>query len=174
MVFDGTGALYGTALEGGSLGNGVIYKLSPPTAQGGTWTESVLYTFQGEGVGDGYYPVGTPAFDSTGAIYGVTESGGIESCGGNDTGCGVAYKLSPPYLKVENGQSKCCTLSPAAATVNLSPGIVVGTTVYGTTWWAVLDPVSLTREAMAAARVSDHAAIINPSGPHHHNAKRPR
>jgi len=87
---------------------------------------------------------------------------------GNDTGCGVAYKLVHQYLKVENGQSKCCTLSPAAATVNnrSGPVIVVGTTVYGTTLVRGLDPVSLTREAMAAAPCFRSRSHNQPFWPH--------
>lgn len=136
-VFDSSGALYGSAGEGGSLGNGAIYKLSPPTAQGGTWTESVLYAFQGQGVGDGYEPIGTPAFDSTGAIYGVTVSGGIESCGGNDTGCGIAYKLTPPVSQGDNWTEQVLhAFTDGTDGNNPQAGVVVdGTTVYGTTIW---------------------------------------
>jgi uncharacterized repeat protein (TIGR03803 family) len=142
MVFDSSGALYGTALEGGSLENGAIYKLTPPTTQGGAWTESVLYSFQGQGVGDGYDPVGTPAFDSTGAIYGVTESGGIESCGGNDSGCGIAYKLSPPVSQGGEWTEQVLHAFTGGSDGDYPPAgvAVVGTDVYGTTIWGGTGP----------------------------------
>jgi uncharacterized repeat protein (TIGR03803 family) len=41
VIFDKFGNLYGTTTEGGSTGNGVIFKLSP----GASWTQTVLYTF---------------------------------------------------------------------------------------------------------------------------------
>ena len=136
-VFDSTGALYGTALEGGGFGIGAIYKLSPPGASGGAWTESVLYSFQSSGAGDGYFPVGTPAFDDTGAIYGVTESGGIESCGGNETGCGIAYKLRPPASPGGNWTEQVLHAFTDGSDGNnpQAGATVVGTTVYGTTIW---------------------------------------
>jgi uncharacterized repeat protein (TIGR03803 family) len=142
VIFDSSGALYGSAGVGGSTGQGAIYKLSPPAAQGGVWTESVLYAFQGEGVGDGYQPIGTPAFDSTGAIYGVTVSGGIESCGGNDAGCGIAYKLSPPVSQGGEWTEQVLHAFTGGSDGDTPQAgvIVVGTSVYGTTIWGGTGP----------------------------------
>jgi len=58
------------------LGNGVIYKLSPPTGRAELGPKA-SFTLSRVRVRRRLLPVGTPAFDSTGAIYGVTESGGI-------------------------------------------------------------------------------------------------
>jgi len=48
MDTDSTGQLlhlYGTTNAGGTQGWGTVYKLTPPSASGGSWTESVLYSF---------------------------------------------------------------------------------------------------------------------------------
>jgi uncharacterized repeat protein (TIGR03803 family) len=74
--------------------------LSPPTQQGGSWTETILYSFQGGN--DGYFPIGDLVFDKHGDLYGSTWYGGGQgtNCdlyyGGN---CGTVFKLSPPSGK---------------------------------------------------------------------------
>ncbi len=84
VIFDASGNLYGTTEEGGSTGSGVVFKLTPNS--GGTWSESVLYSFAGET--DGYLPAGSLIFDSAGNLYGTTYGGGSE-------GGGTVFKLSP-------------------------------------------------------------------------------
>jgi len=54
LTFDSAGNLYGTTLEGGRLGSGTVFELSPTA--GGGWTESVIYSFTGES--DGSAPLG--------------------------------------------------------------------------------------------------------------------
>jgi uncharacterized repeat protein (TIGR03803 family) len=49
MVFDSSGALYGTALEGGSLENGAIYKLTPPNHAGRSLDRERPLLFPGSG-----------------------------------------------------------------------------------------------------------------------------
>ena len=65
LVFDGSGALYGTTSSGGALEDGAVFKLTPPTVQGNPWTESVLYSFQGfnDTPPDGYSPAAGVIFD---------------------------------------------------------------------------------------------------------------
>jgi len=41
------GILYGTTENGGLTGNGTVFELKPPTSKGGSWTETVLYNFNG-------------------------------------------------------------------------------------------------------------------------------
>jgi len=53
---DAKGNLYGTTLSGGAFGFGTVFEVSPPAAPGGTWTESILYSFGG--APDGEYPHG--------------------------------------------------------------------------------------------------------------------
>lgn len=94
LVMDGAGNLYGTTFFG-PTGNcvggcGVVFELMRPT-NGGPWTETVLYSFQGGS--DGAYPGGL-IFDRSGDLYGTTSEGGIlATCGGS--GCGTVFELSP-------------------------------------------------------------------------------
>jgi hypothetical protein len=91
MIFDAKGNLYGTA-SGGSAGGGVVFELSPPANGTGSWTETVLYTFNPiSGASD---PDGGLIFDSEGNLYGTTNGVG-PSCT-VPLPCGLVFKLSPP------------------------------------------------------------------------------
>ena len=82
LIFDAAGNLYGTSL-GGQYGKGNVFELSP--GAGGTWTETVLYSFNGK---DGQDPKGSLVFDAAGNLYGTTYSGGGFSVG-------AVFQLSP-------------------------------------------------------------------------------
>jgi len=75
IIFDGTGAIYGTTSGyNSSLPNlGSVYKL---TNSGGVWTETTLFTFTGGS--DGQYPLGGVTFDRAGNLYGTMEFGVFE------------------------------------------------------------------------------------------------
>ena len=97
VVFDKNGNLYGATEKGGfhgadcaEYGCGTIYKL---TVSGGTYTESVLYSFT-NGT-DGSYPMGALVFDQLGNLFGTAANGGqlLGSC--NSETCGVVWELSP-------------------------------------------------------------------------------
>jgi uncharacterized repeat protein (TIGR03803 family) len=89
VIFDQAGNLYGTTVEGGNRsicggqGCGVVYKLTPNSD--GSWTESVLHSFNGS---DGETLVGGLVFDTNGNLYGTAASGGAY-------GHGVVFKLAP-------------------------------------------------------------------------------
>jgi uncharacterized repeat protein (TIGR03803 family) len=92
LIFDSAGNLYGTTSYGGTGANcsfggcGVVFemKLTP----GGNWVESVLHTFNNNGV-DGFYSTAGLTMDSAGNLYGTTSYGGSgTNCGGY--GCGTA------------------------------------------------------------------------------------
>lgn len=83
LVFDQAGNIYGTAADGGAYGYGVVFKL---TQSGGSWTESVLWSFTGGN--DGAVPLSGVIFDSAGNLYGTALLGGTHSQG-------VVYELSP-------------------------------------------------------------------------------
>jgi uncharacterized repeat protein (TIGR03803 family) len=85
LVMDSTGALYGTTASGGKYGDGTVFKLTPPAVAGGTWTESVLYSFNGGTAGSN--PASGLIFDGT-ALLGTTPYGG-------SSGFGVVFKLTP-------------------------------------------------------------------------------
>ncbi len=93
VALDQSGNIYGTTETGGGQGScggtgdgcGVVFEVMPNS---GSWSESILYTFNGDlGV-----PTGGLAFDQYGDIYGVTNRGGYLSlCGG--LGCGTVFQL---------------------------------------------------------------------------------
>lgn len=95
LTFDQSGNVYGTAGQGGlqtncsGYGCGVVYELTP---SGGSWTETVLYSFEGysySGQGyDGSSPSGGVVFDRAGNLYGATANGGQYVQG-------EVYQLSP-------------------------------------------------------------------------------
>lgn len=80
LIFDTNGALYGTTHGGGTSNGGAVFKLTPPVAPATTWTEIVLYRFKGSG-GDAATPAGGVVFDTKGALYGMTSSGGTANAG---------------------------------------------------------------------------------------------
>jgi uncharacterized repeat protein (TIGR03803 family) len=91
LVFDHSGNLYGTTQGGGTSNGGTVFKLSPPSSSGGSWTETVLHSFSGS---DGFAPVAGLYMDGAGNLYGTTVQGGnMADCSGS--GCGVVFKLSP-------------------------------------------------------------------------------
>jgi uncharacterized repeat protein (TIGR03803 family) len=106
LVMDEAGALYGTTAYGGSGGCvllgirggcGVVFEMSPPSAPGGSWTETILYSFQGGN--DGYFPAGNLVFDEAGNLYGATAfGGGFGTCNGFYGFCGTVFELSPPTV----------------------------------------------------------------------------
>ncbi len=86
LVFDTFGAVYGLTFGGGTSGLGTVFKVTPPSAPGGSWTETVLHSFGGK---DGSRPRGSLTFDTAGALYGTTTTGGAFNLG-------TAFKLTPP------------------------------------------------------------------------------
>ncbi len=87
LIFDKQGALYGTTSSGGAPSKaGTVFKLTPPSSGKGSWTQSVLYRFSG--AADGAVPKDL-IFDSQGALYGATLSGGTSKAG-------TIFKLTPP------------------------------------------------------------------------------
>jgi len=105
VVFDKAGNLYGVTTDGGGecppAQCGIVFQLSPPAKKGGSWTETVLHIFKGNGSGDGNTPAGSVIIDSAGNLYGTTGYGGTGNCVllGTKVGCGTVYELSPPKQK---------------------------------------------------------------------------
>jgi uncharacterized repeat protein (TIGR03803 family) len=67
LVLDGAGNLYGSTTGGGLHDYGVVFKLTPQSD--GTWSEKVLYSFNG--LGGVASPTGKLTIDSQGNIYGT-------------------------------------------------------------------------------------------------------
>jgi len=111
LVFDKSGNLYGTTILGGNCNNqcgGVVYELSPPSADGEQWTETVIYNFKGSP--DGSVPQSTLLFIGNN-LYGTTVEGGKggPNCG-LDVNCGTIFELAPLHPE-QHGRSTFCTLS---------------------------------------------------------------
>ena len=85
LVFDASGNLFGTAVDGGATGRGSIFELSPVT--GGGWRETVVHSFDYSR--DGAFPIAGLVFDKAGNLYGATSAGGPGRNGG------VVFELSP-------------------------------------------------------------------------------
>lgn len=85
LIMEKDGNLYGTTSAGGVGQQGTVFRLTPNSD--GTWSESVIYSFQG--AGDGAGPWAVPTMDAAGSLYGTTLSGG----GPNNYG--TVYKLTP-------------------------------------------------------------------------------
>jgi hypothetical protein len=103
LVRDKLGNLYGVTFYSSSSGNGGIgcgdfYELSPPSQQGGAWTETILYSFQGYVYNDGCEPMGRLVSDAKGNIYGPTALGGAlaSSMAPKGYSTGGIFKMSPP------------------------------------------------------------------------------
>jgi uncharacterized repeat protein (TIGR03803 family) len=109
------GNLYGTTIEGGGngcarsgfVGCGTVFRLTPPTTQGGAWMETVLHRFHGD---DGREPYAGVTIDRLGNLFGTTIDGG-DFAGASPnksdharrpflplpTGAdGTVYEISPP------------------------------------------------------------------------------
>ena len=95
LIADKNGNLYGTTRNGGSFGAGTVFQLTPPAAPGGSWTETVLYTFPG-GSG-GSLPNGL-VLDKKGNLYGTTFWGG-NNCDPYGLPCGTVFELTPPTTR---------------------------------------------------------------------------
>ncbi len=141
LVFDGQGNLYGTTFQGGMSsacipdygypGCGTVFELSPNTD--GSWSESIVYRFQG-GL-DGMFPSAVTPDGST-DLVGVSQ-GGL-SCNEyvSDLGCGTIFRLhrtssgwvkSTPY-RFKGGMAG---FSPEGRLAVDASGAVYGTTQNG-------------------------------------------
>lgn len=85
LIFDASGNLYGTTLDGGASGTacggrgcGAVFQLRPGAK--GRWTEKVLHSFKANGK-DGNNPYAGLIFGMDGNLYGTTSSGGTNNAG---------------------------------------------------------------------------------------------
>jgi uncharacterized repeat protein (TIGR03803 family) len=75
LALDAAGTLYGTTEYGGSHQYGAVFKLDS------SGTETVLYSFNVSGTGDGELPFGGLVLDVAGNLYGTTQFGGTFGSG---------------------------------------------------------------------------------------------
>jgi uncharacterized repeat protein (TIGR03803 family) len=83
VILDDAGNIYGTTSQGGSSGKGTVFKLTPQS--NGTWSETVLYSFQGGN--DASSPNSSLSFDAAGDLYGTAGGGAYNQ--------GTIFKLTP-------------------------------------------------------------------------------
>lgn len=74
LVMDASGNFYGTTFYGGINTYGTVFRLSPDGV------ETILHNFAYDG-GDGFYPEASLIMDSSGNLYGTTQSGGAYGAG---------------------------------------------------------------------------------------------
>ncbi len=130
LAMDSSGNLYGTAYVGGisncQFGCGSIFKLTPPSITGGSWTETTLYKFSGGA--DGGNPQAGVILDADGNLYGTASTAGA--------GFGTVYKLVPP--QTAGGAWTEVTLytfagQPSDGSTPLGELLMVDGMLYGTT-----------------------------------------
>ena len=129
LVQGSDGEFYGTTSQGGTYGDGTVFKISPA----GTLT--TLHSFAGA---DGNYPAALLIQGFDGKFYGTTVNGGAnESCdffGIN--GCGTVFSITPAGVltTIYNfcSQSDCADGgAPTAGLVQAANGKLYGTTYAG-------------------------------------------
>jgi uncharacterized repeat protein (TIGR03803 family) len=131
LIFDASGNIYSTTVNGGNHGFGTVFELSPKT--GGGWAETILHSFNNAGNG-GYIPFASVILDASGNLYGATSTGGKYGAYGSG---GTVFKLSPgagggwtetllhSFGKGTDGSN------PDASLIFDSSGHLYGTTVEG-------------------------------------------
>jgi uncharacterized repeat protein (TIGR03803 family) len=85
VIFDASGNLFGTAIDGGPYRWGTVFKLTPSAS--GVWTETLVHSF-GHGT-DGAQPYGGLIFGTGGTLYGTT------ALGGPNAGGGTVFEITP-------------------------------------------------------------------------------
>lgn len=73
LAVESSGSLYGTTMDGGKRGDGVLFRLSAATGY------QVLHSFKGGA--DGAHPLGSLLLDGAGHVYGTTFDGGRADAG---------------------------------------------------------------------------------------------
>jgi len=133
VVFDPAGNLYGTTYLGGkNYGHGTVFELSPPSVQGGSWTEIVLHSFRPSSDGD--FPLAGLALGPGRVLFGTASAGGTNQHG-------TAFALKPP--PISGGTWGFAVLQSFNVTDGDGPmgGLILGgpSTLYGTAGGGVHD-----------------------------------
>ena len=141
LITDKQGNLYGTTAIGGAYGRGTVFKLTPPSTDGGNWTEAILWNFNPNGT-DGFSPRAGVIMDRRGNLYGTTQLGG-------NYGPGTVFKLSPPATSGGNwseailwnfGGYSTDGAEPETSLITDKEGNLYGTTTGGGAYKAFLPP----------------------------------
>jgi uncharacterized repeat protein (TIGR03803 family) len=120
LLRDAAGNLYGTTFNGGTSGQGTVFKIDT------TNHESALYSFTGGSDGGG--PAAGLIRDVVGNLYGTTSQGGV-GCSG--LGCGTIFKINP-----SNGETTIYNFTGGSDGAGSMAGLLMDTTgnLYGTAY----------------------------------------
>ena len=128
LILDSAGNFYGTTSAGGTYGFGTAFELSPSVPGG--FTEKILWNF-GNGA-DGRNPYVGLTMDTSGHLYGTTNSGGAAGC------TGTVFQLSPnsngswsEAILHSFGCNAGDGLAPNASVTLDAAGNIYGTTEFG-------------------------------------------
>jgi uncharacterized repeat protein (TIGR03803 family) len=119
LVDGGDGYFYGTTVQGGTDGHGVLFAIP---ADGATFT--VLHAFTGA---DGSRPVAELMVASSGKLYGVTSAGGVNSAGTTTT-LGTIFSIDRAgtnFARLYSFDGKDGSL-PSSKLLETAPGVFVG------------------------------------------------
>jgi len=118
LTMDSAGNLCGTTENGGTAGDGTVFKVDP------TGKETLLYSFQGGT--DGILPSASLIMDSAGNLYGTTYVGGM-------VGAGTVFKVDRTGKEtvLYSFQAGTDGANPSASLITDSAGNLYGTTTYG-------------------------------------------
>jgi uncharacterized repeat protein (TIGR03803 family) len=117
VVLDPQGNIYGTTLQGGPVGEGVVFKLDP------TGSETVLYAFQAGADGGSPSPSSDLVQDEAGNLYGTASDGAF--------GCGVVFEVDPATGKETVLYAFTCGNGGPIAVIRDASGNLYGTTAFG-------------------------------------------
>ena len=125
LLLDTSGALYGTTDGGGTKAGGTVFKLAPPRAPGGSWTETVLFNFSGGSL-DGGNPSAGVIMNKKGRLLGTASTGG-------QGGGGVVFMLKAPKGNGEWSETVLHSFSGSDGYRPISPLVLMRGEIYGTT-----------------------------------------
>lgn len=117
VVLDPQGNIYGTTVQGGPVGAGVVFKLDP------TGSETVLYGFQDGADGGTPSPSSDLVRDEAGNLYGTANEGTF--------GCGVIFEVDPATGKETVLYAFTCGNGGPIAVIRDGGGNLYGTTAFG-------------------------------------------
>ena len=137
-VLDGSVTFGGNPKNCGGVGCGGVFRLSPPSEPGDSWTEKVIYSFTS--VPDGLFPGAGVVVGKDGTLYGTTRDGGEKEACLQNPGCGIVFQLKPPQDPDDDWREDVLQRftstdgwRPTSAVAIGEDGNLYGTTLYGGT-----------------------------------------
>ena len=129
VIISPAGILFGTTCGGGTDNDGVVFALIPPPSSNRAWSEKVLHSFTPSP--DGRFPNAPLTFGRSGAVYGVTSTGGASGQFGT-----VFEALPPPPANTRWSEKVLWSFQgvrPEASAPNAPVIVDAAGTIYGFT-----------------------------------------